>query len=227
MWHLLYKYRFEIFLVSQIAILFGSLIIPANVFIFLSPVLFYLNIVAGTQFVGKQEAGSIKVFAFVLIIIGGVFAFASWNEETNIFNYLKIAVLFVFHLVVSYNIIRQIWLAKVVNKNVIIGVISGFISLGLIGFFLCISIELIHPYSFSGIDSLADAENSITERLMYYSYITLMTIGYGDILPTTHLAQKATIVIGLIGQFYLVIVTAIVVGKFVNQNQVDSTNKEN
>ena len=53
---------------------------------------------------------------------------------------------------------------------------------------------------------------------MYYSYITLMTIGYGDILPITPIAQKAAIFIGLIGQFYLVVLTAIVVGKYINQS---------
>ena len=45
-----------------------------------------------------------------------------------------------------------------------------------------------------------------------------MTIGYGEITPVTLLAQKATILIGLLGQFYLVIITAIIVGKFLTQN---------
>ena len=45
----------------------------------------------------------------------------------------------------------------------------------------------------------------------------MMTIGYGDIAPVTVLAQKATILVGFSGQFYLVIITAIIVGKFINQ----------
>ncbi|WP_101449582.1 ion channel [Aquimarina sp. MAR_2010_214] len=52
---------------------------------------------------------------------------------------------------------------------------------------------------------------------MYYSYITLMTIGYGEIIPVTSLSQKAAILVGMMGQFYLVILTAIVVGKYINQ----------
>ncbi len=54
---------------------------------------------------------------------------------------------------------------------------------------------------------------------MYYSYITLLTIGYGDILPVTTLAQKAAMLIGLSGQIYLVVITAIVVGKYISQSQ--------
>ena len=47
-----------------------------------------------------------------------------------------------------------------------------------------------------------------------------MTIGYGDIIPDTSLAQKASILIGMVGQFYLMIITAIVVGKYINQKHI-------
>ena len=61
----------------------------------------------------------------------------------------------------------------------------------------------------------------LTDKLMYFSFITLMTIGYGDILPVTSLAQKATMFVGLIGQFYLVIITAVVVEKYISHNKMD------
>ncbi len=54
---------------------------------------------------------------------------------------------------------------------------------------------------------------------MYFSYITMLTIGYGDIYPLGHLAQKATVLIGLIGQVYIVILTAIMIAKYVNSKQ--------
>lgn len=54
-----------------------------------------------------------------------------------------------------------------------------------------------------------------SEALLYYAYITLMTIGYGDMAPLKPIAQKAAMLIGLAGQFYLVIITAVVVGKHI------------
>ena len=51
--------------------------------------------------------------------------------------------------------------------------------------------------------------------IIYYSYITLVTIGYGEIIPVTPIAQKSAILIGLLGQIYVVIVTALVVGKYI------------
>ncbi|MEL6305964.1 MAG: potassium channel family protein, partial [Bacteroidota bacterium] len=85
-------------------------------------------------------------------------------------------------------------------------------------FFICLSIELAYPGSFQG--SLIDIQSEtgrVAEQMLYYSFITLMTIGYGDILPATDLSQKAAILIGLMGQFYLVIFTAVIVGKFIQQ----------
>lgn len=82
------------------------------------------------------------------------------------------------------------------------------------------AIELANPGSFEGLKIVATNTDALTEQLMYFSYITLLTIGYGDILPVTVLAQKATILIGLIGQMYLVVITAIVVGKYINQLSV-------
>jgi voltage-gated potassium channel len=48
-----------------------------------------------------------------------------------------------------------------------------------------------------------------------------MTIGYGDISPLTPIAKKAAVLIGLWGQFYLVIITALVVGKYLTSEQDD------
>ena len=220
----LYAYKFDFFLITQIAILFGSLLVPATVFEFLSPILFFINILAGSLFLGTHQKNRNWIIVFVLFIIGGVFVLSAFDKSSNqVINYLIIGVLFLFHIVVTYKIITEIWNAKLVNKTVIFGVMSGFISLGLIGFFMCISIEVIDPNSFSGLN--VQDNNAITERLMYFSYITLLTIGYGDILPVTNLAQKATILIGLLGQFYLVIITGIVVGKFINQSNKKDVKK--
>ena len=46
-----------------------------------------------------------------------------------------------------------------------------------------------------------------------------MTIGYGDISPVTVMAQKATVLFGMIGQFYLVIITAVVIEKYIRHTQ--------
>ena len=159
------------------------------------------------------------LFVTVLLIVAVfslLFEFSS-ERPTHLVKGLKIFPFFLFFLLLVIELVSQIWSAKVIGKNVIIGIISGYIALGFIAFFICLSIETFYPGSYNGIPVVEGV--SSTEDLMYYSYITLMTIGYGEIVPETMLAKKAAVLIGLMGQFYLVILTAIIVGKYVSQRK--------
>ena len=221
----LYTYRFEIFLFSQLSILFGSLITPTGIFEnLLSPILFQINLFAGILLISKKK--SLMWFLLTLVIISVTIFGSSMYEKVDhqLRDFLHMATFFLYYLIITYEIVNQVWKAKATNKTVIYGLISGYISLGLIGFFICLSIEMQHPGSFQG--SMLTGASDTIEGLMYYSFITLLTIGYGDILPMNSLAQKAAILIGLMGQFYLVVLTAIVVGKFVSQRYTEIRNPE-
>ena len=216
----LYKHRFEIFFTTQLFILFGSLLFPSEFFEnVLTPILFLVNTIAGIFLISKKK----KLMWFLIILFGislVVFGSSMMDRQTEFQdNFLiRLSVYFIFYILVTHQIILQIWKAKRVNNTVVIGLMCGYISLGFIAFFLFTTIELLGPNSFKGI--VIDATNASLglDSIMYYSYITLMTIGYGDIVPVTPLAQKAAIITGLMGQFYLVIVTAIVVGKYIQHN---------
>lgn len=215
----LYPYRFEIFFFSQVVILFGSLVIPSALYENIaSPILFQINLLAGIILLSKKKR--LMWFFVVLLVVTGIVFSSSLldNRSERLVNFIRMITYFLFYVVVTLEIIKQVWRAKLVNKNVILGLVSGYISLGLIGFFICISIEMANPGSFIGIFMNDSGPEAIMEGLMYYSYITLLTIGYGDISPVTPLAHKAAILIGLMGQIYLVVITAIVVGKYINQS---------
>lgn len=223
----LYPHRFTIFLVSLIAILFGSLIVPPKLQeLVFGPLFFIINILAGILLISKKK-GQRMIFIGMLLLtlLTYVFGILFKSEVVN-FTYVRFIILFVFYSMVTREIIGQVWRSVRVNKNVILGLISGYICLGLLGFFICTSIELLAPGSFNGLvpREINPAEN--TEGLVYYSYITLLTIGYGDIAPATRVARSASMLIGLIGQIYMVILTAIVVGKFISQINFDSKKEE-
>jgi hypothetical protein len=215
----LYNIRFELFFFSQLAVLFGSLIFPELFFEeILSPILFIINLIAGIILLYKKKV--LMGFCLLLLLINTVIFGADLfkNPQSIVYSFTKMISYFLFYIIVTYEIIKQVWLSKTVNKNVIIGLISGYVSLGLIGFFICVSIELSSPGSFNFVDlNELKSSNSMVDDIMYFSYMTLITIGFGDIYPLTALAKKAAILIGLLGQFYLVIITAIVVGKYLNQ----------
>lgn len=217
----LYKNRFEIFLGTQLAILFGSLLFPADLFEYkIQPVLFLMNIAAGIFLMSKKKKllwFFTILFVVSLIVFG--FSMTSRSEENMDTIIVRLAIYFLFYFVVTINIIKQVWHSKKVTKNVIIGLMSGYISLGFLAFCLFMSIELLNPGAFEGVLMENEIFRFRADAIMYYSYITLLTIGYGEIVPIIPVAQKAAILIGLVGQFYLVIVTAVVIEKYIRHSK--------
>lgn len=214
----LYKHRFELFIITQFFILFGSLFFPNEFFQYkLLPVLFMLNIAGGILLVSKKR----KTMWFLIILFSvsiAVFGSSLFIDvEKNEFFLARLSVYFIFYIVVTSHIIQQVWREKQVDKTVIIGLMSGYISLGFLAFFMLLSIELITPNSFTGVLIDSQSLEVRLDSLMYYAYITLLTIGYGDIIPVTPIAQKAVVLIGLVGQFYIVIITSVVVAKYIDK----------
>ncbi|WP_420399735.1 ion channel [Flagellimonas sp.] len=215
-----YKFRFEIFLTTQLAILFGSLFFPENFFEFtLLPLLYLMGILAGILMISKRKK---LTWIFILLFAASAFIFGSsmiYRQESQGDILVRLMIYFVFYIVVSWNVIHQVWKAKLVSRKVIVGLMSGYISLGFLAFFLFMAIELTHPGAFQG-TLLENQQIEIkSEAILYYAYITLMTIGYGEIVPAIPIAQKAAMLVGLMGQFYLVIVTAVVVEKYIKHSQ--------
>lgn len=211
----LFLYRFPLLFISLLSILFAGMFVPAFIFdTYVAPILLILNILIGLILISynKRLVGMVLII-FLLICLVYIIEFVS-NKQELMTDLIKITCFFVFYGIISVDLVRQVLRANLVGINEILGLISGYVSIGLLGVFLCLMVEYIQPNSFSGLNP----ELSLTENLMYYSYITLMTIGYGDMTPLSELARKVSILIGLTGQIYLVVITAIIVGKYVSHH---------
>lgn len=211
----LFNVRFEIFFVSMMLILFGSLLVPGQVFQnILMPILFIVNIGSGIL-MGSKNKFLIKYFIVLLVIALITFVLNIASPNSNLaFQLISLAVYFVFYVSITIEIVKQILRATLVNKTVIYGLMSGYVTLGLIAFFIFFTIELISPGSYHGVLIGQNGHNVDADTLLYYSYVTLLTIGYGDIMPVTQTAQKVSVLVGLVGQFYIVIIISIVVNKY-------------
>ena len=86
----------------------------------------------------------------------------------------------------------------------------GFIYLGIIGGIIFEIMHFINPNSFQLMDGFSGYV------FYYFSFISITTVGYGDITPLTPQAQSVTLVMNIIGQFYLAIVIGVFVGKYIN-----------
>jgi hypothetical protein len=111
-------------------------------------------------------------------------------------------------------ILRQVLTANRVTNDTISGAICGYLLLGLIFAFVYALVELAYPGSF-----LVDGKVSHPElhrlfyqheigSLIYYSYVTMATLGYGDIAPLSAPARMIAVLEAISGQFYVAILIA-------------------
>lgn len=96
-----------------------------------------------------------------------------------------------------------------VTFEVIAAGLSVFLLLGLLWGFIFALVESFIPGSFTGIDSAAGDPRF---RFLYFSFVTLTTLGYGDIAATNPIAQSWTVLEAIIGQIYLVVIISGLVG---------------
>ncbi|MEM7085629.1 MAG: potassium channel family protein [Bacteroidota bacterium] len=108
-------------------------------------------------------------------------------------------------------LVQQLRNIKTMNLKFILGPLLGFIYLGIIGGILFEFTHLMDPASFQF------TKNFSGYSFYYFSFISITTVGYGDITPLTAPAQSLTLVMNIIGQFYLAIVIAVFVGKYINE----------
>jgi len=91
--------------------------------------------------------------------------------------------------------------------------------MGLIGSFLFAITEFIHHYilgySTKAI-KFAAGSGSDFHDFIYFSFVTMTTLGYGDIIPVSSLAKSITILVSISGQLYLAILVAMLVGKLLS-----------
>lgn len=105
--------------------------------------------------------------------------------------------------------------ADEVSADSIAGAFTGYVLAGLVfGHLFCI-VEGLAPGSYHVPDDLAIEMENVRDRrtvLVYYSYITLTTVGYGDIRPKAATARELAGVEAIAGQFYIAVVMAELIG---------------
>ena len=125
-----------------------------------------------------------------------------------------------FFLVIVISLIRQIATARKVSAGVILESLAGYLLLGLIFSIFIIFIMQNDPDAFSSPPQQhARSEESLgTSVPVYFSFVTLASLGYGDIVPLKPYTRSLATLTTVPGQFYIAIIVALLVGKFSAQN---------
>lgn len=122
-------------------------------------------------------------------------------------------ILFVlFFILVAINLLIGIVRSKEVDTNVIFSAVAVYVLFGFCGAVLAAVINFFNPAAFS----IESSYSSQFHQFLYFSFITITTTGYGDILPITPLARNLAIFLALFGQLYLTVIIGILIGKYLS-----------
>jgi len=209
-----FRRRFFILFVSLLALIlvtplvqgFGGIKILWN--IFLTGIL-----LSGVHAVSEKKQNVFIASLLALPMLG--YLWSSYFGESNL--YVEIVgslcgVMFFAYMIV--NILVFIFRQDKVTRDLLAGAVVVYLLMAIMWTFIYRVIETAHPGSFT--ISATDIHERM--RFIYFSLVTITTLGYGDVVPKTSLASSLATLEAVVGQLYLVTTVAWLVGVRVSQS---------
>ena len=153
----------------------------------------------------KRRMGRAGVsITLIVILLGDI-----WLEVASL-DSLALILILVFYLASIVIAGRQVLFTGIVDGNKIIGAIVIYLLIGLSWSVVYLLIEQFSPGSFNGLERDTWQENLHT--MIYYSFVSLTALGYGDITPAMPLTRFLAFLEAVVGQFYIAILVASLIG---------------
>jgi len=166
--------------------------------------------------------GSGRLFhvGIFLVIAGIVLSVLSVAGDNDTLHFISQLTLFVFLLLATFNAMRQVAVGNEINPNRIVGAVCVYLLLGVMWSIAYSALEYSQPGSFKGLTELASP--AWNPDWIYFSFVTITTLGYGDITPLTQTARSLSFAEAIVGQFYIAVLVAGLVSAYISAKQGSS-----
>ena len=178
-------------------------------------------------FFGTFSLDFVKRAQKILIVCGAIAILLNWIDHffaSDVLDLVFSFSFFFYSLFIVVFMVRHIAKSEKVNVTIIINSINGYLLLGILGATLLTMAEMLQKHIYHldtrAINFVGGTAQGFHDFL-YFGFITLTTLGYGDVTPVSPLAKSLTIVIAISGQLYLTILVAMLVGKFLSRTETD------
>lgn len=191
--------------------------------------LFVMTAISGTLLVAtlsvrdEHRVFRISLGLVALIIIVSVLNFAVDRLATRILN---LALLFAYLLGMAIQTFRKVFFSPgKIDINRIVGAIAIYLLIGLIWAVVYVAIASVDRSAFD-IDVGRAWIESLPE-FVYFSFVSLTTLGFGDIAPSAPIAKFVVYMEAIVGQLYLAIMVAGLVSIGFSTSRATKTPKAN
>lgn len=150
-----------------------------------------------------------------------IFLYLTPRFAANRLLFLQLAIFFeiLLMLLCLSAVLIYIFASSEVTLDTIFAAVVGYLMIAFTfsqGYMLLFSVR---PESFNlSIPASPVAMEIFHGDMIYYSLIVITTVGMGDILPLTPAARILTAIEAMVGQFYVVILVAWLVGRFISKS---------
>lgn len=127
---------------------------------------------------------------------------------------LLLAVMILFYGFTIAHVMAYVLSPGAVTGNKLHGAMSAYIMVGLLWSFVYLLIEVLVPESFLNMASNPPSTYMNWPQFMFFSFTTLTSTGYGNIVPVEGFAQSAAILEQLAGMFFVAVLIARLAGLY-------------
>jgi hypothetical protein len=175
---------------------------------YLADVFLTLILISGVYAVGRRGH-----LLFALLLVGAALTvrWVSYGMALPYAESIVATLSIIFFTFLSIVILNHIFSETEMNLDVIMGAICVYFAIGLIWAYTFSLLETFEPGSFD----LPQGIEVKVAHFAYYSFVTLTTLGYGDITPMSNPARNLAVLEAMMGQLYLAVLIAGLVGKYI------------
>ncbi len=156
------------------------------------------------------------VIALLLGIPASIILILFSRGEYTVMTWVAYTLILFLYLHVIRLMMDQIFKAEVVTLDTIGLAMSTYLLLGILWTLFYIPLAVMRPDAF--LFNVTSPGTPLQDSLFYFSFVTLTTLGYGDIVPVSPLARSLAILEALTGVLFLAVLISRLVGSY-NSNR--------
>jgi len=209
---------------------FIGLLVGQLILIFTMPILHYISEGAGKlilhsaiigmillTIIGNRKDSTWYKLIITLTVLEVVILVLALFLDAFALTYIAISLSLFFLFASVFVAFKSVFFSTEITLNQLVGASCIYLLLGIIWAILYSNLFFISPNSFSGLSDISTKLHF--PEFMYYSYVTLTTLGFGDITPISPVAKTLSFMQAIVGQLYLTIMVAGLVGKAINSSK--------
>ena len=199
----------------------------------------------GRRQLAAFRLGSTYIWLYRLLGIVGFGALLGWLFTPTQQGWSGLLLLVVLAVFVFWSLLRLLLLLRqeeAITSSVLGGAIAGYLMLGITGGLILSVLETLQPGSFVDLISSQGSDvirsHAMTDtisgqvwdldfsRLNYFAFVSITTVGYGDIVPVRRMAQMACVTLSIVGPLYIAIVMGLLISRYTVQTQLEEELEE-